>query len=63
MILLLDRENEGNNSPRNVLKRKFGKYEVVQTGLDKDMLKLLIDIYLVPEFQTKKISNEKSEVL
>lgn len=63
MILLIDKENEGDNSPRSILKRKFGKYQVIQTGLDDDTLKLLIDIYLEPEFSIKKEPNEKSKVL
>jgi len=59
VILLLDKKNENKNS----IKLKFSKYEAIETGLDDYDLKLLIDLYLKPEFKGKKISNEKSKVL
>jgi len=59
MILLVDKKHEGENK----LKRKFSRYEVIETGLDNDDLELLISLYLEPEFKVKKVTNEKTKVL
>jgi len=59
LILLIDKENER----KNRIKLKFSRHEAIYTGLDDYDLKLLIDLYLKPEFKGKKISNEKSKVL
>jgi hypothetical protein len=49
MILLVDKKHEGENK----FKRKFSRYEVITTGLSDDDLKILVDIYLKPEFKEK----------
>jgi hypothetical protein len=59
MILLIDKKNEN----KNILRRKFSRYEVIETGLDNDDLELLISLYLEPEFKVKKVTNEKTKVL
>jgi len=53
MILLLTKEEK---ERENILKRKFRRYNVniIKTGIDLIDLKLLIDIYLGPEFRDYK---------
>jgi len=53
MILLLS-SKEGANKDR--IARKFKRYgvDVKDTGIDKDMLELLIGCYLEPEFREEK---------
>jgi len=53
MILLLTKEEK---ERENILKRKFRRYNVniIKTGIDLIDLKLLIDIYLGPEFKDHK---------
>jgi len=53
MILLIDKKNEN----KNILRRKFSRYEIMKTGLDDDDLKLLIDLYLKSEFKEDKENN------
>ena len=51
MILLLD-QKEGENNLKNIMQRKFRRYniKVYKTGIDNQILDLLISIYLEPEF-------------
>jgi len=56
MILLLN-QKEGENNLKSILQRKFRRYnniEITETGLDTDIIKILIDICLQPEFKNHK---------
>ncbi len=58
MILLLD-HNEGENNLKSIMQRKFRRYniKVYETGIDNQILNLLIDIYLEPEFNHMEKGN------
>ena len=55
MILLLN-QKEGENNLKSIMQRKFRRYniKVYETGIDNQILDLLVSIYLEPEFKNHK---------
>jgi len=55
MILLLTGKEEENDL-KNIMQRKLRRYNIGihTTGLDRQMLELLISVYLEPEFENHK---------